>query len=137
MEYSSTDFTDFWDLPLPLPVVVLAPGRKSYCCNAATHIEGTKDETHRHDEATSALDTRSESLIQQTLENELGEATGLFIAHRLATVKRGHRSLVILGGRIVQDGTFAEPAAQPGLFRQMVENLVRATGLPGPVIPRR
>jgi subfamily B ATP-binding cassette protein MsbA len=72
------------------------------------------------DEATSALDTLSEQLIQEALDKNLGGRTVLFIAHRLATVKNCDRILVIDGGRVTQDGTYAELVAQPGLFQDLV-----------------
>lgn len=72
------------------------------------------------DEATSALDTESERLIQATLENELGEATAIFIAHRLSTVRNCDRILVVDDGRIIQDGSFDELVTAPGLFATLV-----------------
>ena len=72
------------------------------------------------DEATSALDTLSEQLIQETLEKHLGGRTVIFIAHRLATVKRCDRIVVIQQGRVVQDGSFDQLAAAPGMFRELV-----------------
>jgi ABC-type multidrug transport system fused ATPase/permease subunit len=73
------------------------------------------------DEATSALDTLSERLIQQAIERSLAGRTGIFIAHRLATVRHCDRILVMRDGRIEQDGAYAELAAAPGLFRELVE----------------
>jgi len=73
------------------------------------------------DEATSALDTVSERLIQESLEKNLSGKTAVFIAHRLATIQSCDRILVLDQGRLVQDGTYAGLAEQPGLFRNMVE----------------
>jgi len=73
------------------------------------------------DEATSALDTLSERLIQEAIERNLGNRTAIFIAHRLATVKNVDRILVVQQGRIIQDGSYADLAATPGLFKQLVE----------------
>lgn len=72
------------------------------------------------DEATSALDTVSERLIQEALEKNLGDRTVIFIAHRLATVRNCDRLLVVADGRIVQDGTYRELVAAPGLFQDLV-----------------
>jgi ABC-type multidrug transport system fused ATPase/permease subunit len=72
------------------------------------------------DEATSALDTLSEKLIQEALEKNLGGRTVIFIAHRLATVKNCDRILVITDGRILQDGSYSELVAKPGLFQELV-----------------
>lgn len=73
------------------------------------------------DEATSALDTVSERLIQDALDSNLKGKTAVFIAHRLATIRGCDRILVLQQGRVVQDGTFGALAAQPGLFRSMVD----------------
>ncbi len=77
------------------------------------------------DEATSALDTVSEHLVQAAMENAVADRTALIIAHRLATVRTCDRILVCDGGRIAQDGTYADLVEQPGLFR----DLVRGQGL--------
>ena len=74
------------------------------------------------DEATSALDTLSEKLIQESLDRILVGKTAIFIAHRLSTVATCDRILVLQDGNIVQDGTYAQLSAQPGLFRTMVES---------------
>jgi ABC-type multidrug transport system fused ATPase/permease subunit len=73
------------------------------------------------DEATSALDTVSERAIQEVLEANLGDRTAIFIAHRLATVRHCDRIIVLKDGRIVQDGTYDDLAAAPGLFRDLVQ----------------
>jgi len=73
------------------------------------------------DEATSALDTLSERLVQETIGKICAGRTAIIIAHRLATVKDCDRIIVIKEGRIVQDGAYADLAARPGLFRDLVE----------------
>ena len=60
------------------------------------------------DEATSALDSESEALVQQALERVMKERTVFIIAHRLATVRRADRILVVERGQIVEDGTHNE-----------------------------
>ncbi|ERT05246.1 ABC transporter family protein [Lyngbya aestuarii BL J] len=57
------------------------------------------------DEATSALDSESEALVQEALERLMKNKTVFVIAHRLATVRRANRILVIEGGQIVESGT--------------------------------
>lgn len=74
------------------------------------------------DEATSALDTLSEQLIQESLDRILVGKTAIFIAHRLSTVATCDRVLVLQEGHIIQDGTYTQLSAQPGLFRTMVES---------------
>jgi ABC-type multidrug transport system fused ATPase/permease subunit len=72
------------------------------------------------DEATSALDTLSEALIQHTLDTVLAGRTAILIAHRLATVKKCDRLVVIQEGRVVQDGSYDQLVRQPGLFAELV-----------------
>ncbi|MEG4082400.1 ABC transporter ATP-binding protein [Microcoleus sp. POL10_C6] len=60
------------------------------------------------DEATSALDSESEGLVQEALERLMRDRTVFIIAHRLATVRRADRILVLEKGRIVESGTHEE-----------------------------
>ncbi len=60
------------------------------------------------DEATSALDSESEALVQEALERIMKERTVFIIAHRLATVRRADRILVVEQGQIVEAGTHEE-----------------------------
>lgn len=73
------------------------------------------------DEPTSALDARSESLVQAALENLMRGRTTFVIAHRLATIRRADRILVIEHGEIVQQGRHAELLSQEGLYRELFE----------------
>ncbi|MFN9805606.1 MAG: ABC transporter transmembrane domain-containing protein [Betaproteobacteria bacterium] len=71
------------------------------------------------DEATSALDAASERAVQAALDRAMHGRTTLGIAHRLATVQRADRILVLDQGRLVDAGTHAELIARGGLYAQL------------------
>jgi ATP-binding cassette subfamily B protein len=71
------------------------------------------------DEATSALDAESERMVQAALQAAMQGRTTIVIAHRLATVLRADRIVVMEGGRIVDAGTHAELVARGGLYGRL------------------
>jgi ABC-type multidrug transport system fused ATPase/permease subunit len=88
------------------------------------------------DEATSALDTESEhavciiysnqnlintSQVQEAIYANLANRTVLLIAHRLSTVERTNRIIVINEGRVIEQGTHAELLERSGMYKQLVQ----------------
>jgi ATP-binding cassette subfamily B protein len=80
------------------------------------------------DEATSSLDAESEQLVQQALERLMRDRTTLIIAHRLATVLKAHRIVVMEQGRIVDIGTHAELLGRDSVYARLAELQFGAAG---------
>jgi subfamily B ATP-binding cassette protein MsbA len=73
------------------------------------------------DEATSALDAESEALVQEALDRLMQGRTSIVIAHRLATVRRVDRIVVLDGGKIVEVGTHRELLDRGGVYAHLHE----------------
>jgi ATP-binding cassette, subfamily B, bacterial MsbA len=73
------------------------------------------------DEATSSLDSESEYLIQQALNEFVTGRTAIVIAHRLSTVRRADRILVMENGQVVQQGSHDELLAMGGLYKRLYD----------------
>ena len=68
------------------------------------------------DEATSSLDAESEALVQRALQNLMEGRTTVVIAHRLSTVRRADRIIVLADGRIKESGTHEDLVVRRGLY---------------------
>ena len=85
------------------------------------------------DEATSSLDSESERLVEEAMEDLLQGRSTLIIAHRLSTVLRADRVVVIDRGRIIEEGRHAELMATEGVYARLYRGQFR--GEPGWVAP--
>jgi subfamily B ATP-binding cassette protein MsbA len=77
------------------------------------------------DEATSSLDNESERLVEEAMEELLRGRSTLIIAHRLRTVRRAARVLVLERGQVVEEGTHAELVGQAGLYGRLYQAELR------------
>ncbi len=80
------------------------------------------------DEATSALDEESQRKVQIALDNIMKQRTSIVIAHRLSTVEKCDRILVLESGRLVEDGGFHElKQKEGGIFAQLASGMQTKT----------
>jgi subfamily B ATP-binding cassette protein MsbA len=78
------------------------------------------------DEATSALDSVAEQEVQEALQALMKGRTTLVVAHRLSTIQKADRIVVLEKGHKVQEGTHEQLMAQEGVYRRLVELQMRA-----------
>ena len=74
------------------------------------------------DEATSALDAENESKIQKALDAASINRTTIIIAHRLATIQKADRILVLDHGKLIESGSHSELISKEGLYSKLVKN---------------
>ena len=89
------------------------------------------------DEATSSLDNESEQLIEDAMERLLEGRTTLIIAHRLSTVRRADRLIVLDHGRIVEEGTHTSLLARRGLYARLYSKQFREDPVELPLVQLR
>ncbi|MDD4125323.1 MAG: ABC transporter ATP-binding protein [Eubacteriales bacterium] len=95
----------------------ISSGQKQLLTIARAYLSGRK--MLILDEATSNVDTRTEILIQQSMDELMRERTSFVIAHRLSTIVNADMILVINDGRIVEQGTHAELLAKGGFYSEI------------------
>jgi ABC-type transport system involved in cytochrome bd biosynthesis fused ATPase/permease subunit len=89
------------------------------------------------DEATSALDSESEFLVQSALENLVLKRTTIVIAHRLSTVIKADKILVLDQGKIIQAGKYAEMGLKsPEMYRMALDYALKAGILTEDQLPK-
>jgi ABC-type multidrug transport system fused ATPase/permease subunit len=73
------------------------------------------------DEATSSVDTATEALVQESLDKILRDMTSIVVAHRLSTIQKATRILVMHKGRIREQGSHQELLRQGGIYHKLYQ----------------
>ena len=108
-----------FDTPVGERAKTLSGGQKQRLAIARSLVRGAP--ILLLDEATSALDAENERLVQKALEGAMGDRTTLVIAHRLATVLRADRIVVMDEGRVVEEGTHTALSKAGGLYAKLAQ----------------
>ena len=82
------------------------------------------------DEATSSVDTESEQLIEQAIAKMVKGRTSIIIAHRLSTVRRADRIIVLQGGRIVETGSHSKLIERKGIYHRLYSTQFDGSSIP-------
>ena len=121
------DLSEGYDTRLGERGVTLSGGQKQRLAIARAILKDTP--ILLLDEATSALDAHNEAQVQAALDDVMSGRTTLVIAHRLATVLKADRILVMEAGRIVEEGNHSSLMAKGGVYARLA-NLQFGAGAP-------
>jgi subfamily B ATP-binding cassette protein MsbA len=119
-----------YDTPIGQHGVLLSGGQRQRLAIARALLKDP--EMLIFDEATSALDSESERLVQEAIDRLLLQRTVFVVAHRLSTIRRADRIVVLEAGRIVELGVHAELYRAGGLYRRLYDLQFREDPSPQP-----
>ncbi len=113
------EFTKGYDTFVGERGVTLSGGQKQRAAIARTLAQNTP--VMIFDDSLSAVDTETDAKIRRSLEERFGSATIILISHRITTLSKADRILVMEKGRIIQQGTHEELIREEGIYRQIYE----------------
>ena len=113
------DFAKGYDTFVGERGVTLSGGQKQRAAIARTLAQNTP--IMIFDDSLSAVDTETDAKIRRSLEERFGSATIILISHRITTLSKADRILVMEKGRVIQEGTHEDLIRQEGIYRQIYE----------------